>query len=112
GNFAKNIQQWHAYDQDGYSLPYKKVTKDCWKVRATGATSIIIKYNYFAAQLDAGACWLDEDQVYINPVHCCLYIPEKIHEQCILEFDVPAHFQYATSLIKLTDGTLKAHDYH
>src|SRR5438552_1884745 len=77
GNFAKNIQQWHAFDEKGNSLPHKKITKDRWKVKAAGATSIHVKYNYFAAQLDAGACWLDEDQLYINPVHCCLYVPEK-----------------------------------
>ena len=112
GNFAKNIQQWHSVDGSGNSLPFKKITKDCWKVQTAGVTSVHIKYNYYAAQLDAGACWLNEDQLYINPVHCCLYVPEKIHEQCILEFDLPESYRFATSLTKLTDGSLKATDYN
>ena len=112
GNFAKNIQHWNAFDQSGNSLPFKKINKDCWKVKSSGASTVHIRYNYFAAQLDAGACWLDEDQIYINPVHCCLYVPEKMHEPCFLEFDLPKNYQFATSLIELSDGKLKAADYH
>lgn len=112
GNFAKNIQHWQAYDESGNSLPFKKLTKDCWKVKSSGAASVKVKYNYYAAQLDGGACWLDEDQVYINPIHCCLYVPEKLHEPCFLEFEPKKNYRYATSLIALSDGKLKAEDYH
>ena len=28
GNFAKNIQQWEAFDENGNSLTSKKITKD------------------------------------------------------------------------------------
>jgi predicted metalloprotease with PDZ domain len=112
GNFAKNIQRWHATDEKGNSLPFKKISKDCWKVKTSGAGSVHVLYNYFAAQLDAGACFLNEDQLYINPVNCCLYVPEKMHEACFIEFVLPGNYQIATSLIKLTDGTLKAEDYH
>ena len=111
GNFAKNIQHWNAFDQKGDPLPFKKITKDRWKVKTGGSNSVHVRYNYFANQLDAGACFLDEDQLYINPVHCCLFVPEKIHEPCFLDLALPKHFQVATSLIKLTDGSLKAEDY-
>ncbi len=112
GNFAKNIQHWNAFDGSGNPLPFKKTTKDCWKVKTGGSKVIHIKYNYFAYQLDAGACFLDEDQLYINPVHCCLYVPEKTYEACFLELAIPKNYRVATSLIQLTDGTLKAEDYH
>lgn len=111
GNFAKNIQRWQAFDQDGNSLPFRKITKDCWKVKVAGAVSVHIRYNYFAAQLDAGSCWLDEDQLYINPVHCCMYVPEKIRH-CFLEFDLPQHFRFATSLVHLKDQVFRAADFH
>ena len=72
GNFAKNIQQFTVLNEKGESLPFKKITKDRWAVTTNGAKTIQVKYNYCARQLDAGACWLDEKQLYINPVHCCL----------------------------------------
>ena len=46
--------------------------------------SLTVRYNYYAAQPDAGACWVDEEFFYINPVHCCLYVPGRLHESCSL----------------------------
>jgi len=97
-NFAKNVLQWKATNENGELLAHIKITKDCWKVKADGATKIHVSYDYYAAQADAGACWLDEDLFYVNPVHCCMYVPERIHEPCDIEFTVPEHFLFATAL--------------
>src|SRR3954462_12356971 len=78
GNFAKNIQKWAAFDDKGNTLPFEKITKDCWRVKADDAKTLHIKYNYYAYQLDAGACWLDEKQLYVNGVHCFMYVPDRI----------------------------------
>ena len=98
GNFARNIQRFHVFDAAGESLPFKKLTKDSWLVHANGAESLTVRYNYYAAQPDAGACWVDEEFFYINPVHCCLYVPGRLHESCSLEFRLPENYRYATSL--------------
>jgi len=50
GNFAKNIQKWAAYDEKGQPLIHQKLTKDSWKVQCKGAKSILVKYNYYAAE--------------------------------------------------------------
>jgi predicted metalloprotease with PDZ domain len=112
GNFAKNIQRWVARNEDGETLASKKISKDCWEVSTDGAKEIHIIYNYYAAQLDAGACWLDEEQLYINPIHCCLYVPERLHEPCTLEFNLPDKFSYATSLEKVNPKIFLANDFH
>ncbi|GIS04002.1 MAG: hypothetical protein CM15mP106_4490 [Candidatus Neomarinimicrobiota bacterium] len=31
-DFAKKIQKWNAFDENGNKLPKKKITKDLWKV--------------------------------------------------------------------------------
>jgi predicted metalloprotease with PDZ domain len=112
GNFAKNIQSWRAANEKGETLVFKKVSKDCWEVRTEGAQEIHISYTYYAVQADAGACWLDEEQLYINPIHCCLYVPERIHEPCTVEFNLPEKFAYATSLEKINPRIFLANDYH
>jgi predicted metalloprotease with PDZ domain len=112
GNFAKNIQRWIAKNEKGETLVSKKVSKDCWEVRTDGAKEIHIYYNYYASQLDAGGCWLDEEQLYINPVHCCLYVPERLHEPSTLEFNLPEKFSYATSLEKVNPRIFLANDFH
>ena len=111
-NFSKNIVHWKATDENGETLTHIKITKDSWKVRPEGATKIHIYYSYYAAQADAGACWVDEDLFYINPVHCCLYIPEKIMEPCEIELDLPAHFSIATALKNSGTRKYSAADYH
>src|ERR1700683_1484667 len=57
GNFAKNIQKIKVTDSTGEPLMFRKITKDRWRVDCKGANAIHIRYNYYAAQLDAGACW-------------------------------------------------------
>ncbi|MFN8166951.1 MAG: hypothetical protein U0X76_12525 [Bacteroidia bacterium] len=111
GNFARNIRSWKAYNQSGQILASTKVTKDRWKISSEGSSSIVIRYEYYCAQPDAGACWIDEDQVYINPVHCFGFIPEKIHEECIVELNLPKSYIVASSLQKVNEHTLVAADY-
>ncbi len=111
-NFAKNILQWRAVDENGESLAHLKITKDCWKVKAEGAKEIHIHYAYYASQADAGSCWLDDDLIYINPVHCCMYVPEKMSETCELEFSAPEHFLFATSLKNNGKQKFIAADFH
>src|ERR1035437_4051801 len=59
GNFAKNIQKWAAFDEKGNALSFQKTTKDCWKVNTKGISTLHIKYNYYAAELNAGSTFLD-----------------------------------------------------
>ena len=95
GNFAKNVQKWAAFDEKGNALPFQKITKDCWKVQTKGVTEMHIKYNYYAADLNAGSTFLDPSQLYMNPVNCCVYIPERINEECHLELNLPADYNVA-----------------
>ena len=69
-NFAQNIQKWAAFDENKNLLDFKKITKDLWEVETKGSEEITVAYNFYANQLDAGACYLDEHQLYLNPVHC------------------------------------------
>lgn len=95
GNFAKNIQKWVVFDERGDALKFEKITKDCWKVETRGVTCIHVKYNYYAAEMNAGSTFLDNSQLYMNPVNCCVYIPERIEEQCELILHLPASYQVA-----------------
>jgi predicted metalloprotease with PDZ domain len=112
GNFAKNIQHLAATDASGKPLPLLKTAKDRWKIDTADADTVIVRYNYYAAQPDAGACWLDNNLIYINPVHCCLYAADRIHLPCKLIFDIPDHWQIATGLLMKSGNVLQAADFH
>ena len=110
-DFAQNIQKWAAFDQDNNRLSFKKVTKDLWEVDTKGSEEITVVYNFYSNQLDAGACYLDEHQLYLNPVHCMFYIVDRIEEEYSIELDIPENYEIASSMKK--DGntlTVKGYD--
>ena len=108
GNFAKNIQKWQAFDENGNELSSKKLTKDLWEVDCEKTEKVIVKYNYFAFELNAGSTFLDENQLYVNPVNCLLYIPNRMNEACILNLIIPEDYQVAISLPKAEKNSFKA----
>jgi len=98
GNFAKNIKEFFPKDEKGNLLPFHKVTKDCWKIQTKGIKELHINYSYYAVELNAGSTFLDDKQLYVNPVNCCVYIPERINEACEVEIKVPKDYIIATAL--------------
>jgi predicted metalloprotease with PDZ domain len=114
GNFAKNVQKWAAFDGKGNALKFQKITKDCWKVQTKGISELHIKYNYYAAELNAGSTYLDATQVYMNPVNCCVYIPGRISEACEMELLLPGDYKLACGAKHSGTGIVKIHcvDFH
>jgi predicted metalloprotease with PDZ domain len=97
-NFSQNIQKWAAFDENNNPLAFKKITKDLWEVDTENAMEITVVYNFYANQLDAGACYLDEHQLYLNPVHCMFYIVDRMEEEYNLELAIPANYTIASSM--------------
>jgi len=103
GNFAKNIQKFEVRSMNNKPLPFQKVTKDKWKIEAGKIKKFKIVYNYYANELNAGSTWIDDNQVYVNPVNCCLYVVGREHEPIRLFFNNCNHKQAAISLQKIGD---------
>ena len=99
-NFAQNIQKWAAFDENNNPLAFKKITKDLWEVETKGIEEITVMYNFYANQLDAGACYLDENQLYLNPVHCIFYIVDRIEEDYDLNLKIPENYKIASPMGK------------
>ena len=99
-NFSRNIQKWAAFDENNNPLTFKKITKDLWEVDTRNTKEATITYNYYANQLDAGACYLDENQLYLNPVNCIFYIVERIEEEYQIYLEIPERYKIASSMEK------------
>ncbi len=110
-NFAKNVRAFSVYDEKGNVLPFDKTSKDCWQVKAQGAKQVHVKYEYYANVLDAGSTFLNEQQLYVNPVNCLLYVPGREREKCEVEVQCPKNYQIACSLSKAGE-VLTAENYH
>lgn len=110
GNFAKNIKRVDAFNEKNEAIAFTKLNKDLWVLSTKGCTSVKVTYSYFAAELNAGACYADTQQLYVNPVHCCMGVEGKSKEEHIVELQVPDNYSIATSL-SVKGKTLTAANY-
>jgi predicted metalloprotease with PDZ domain len=108
GNFAKNIRAWQVKDEAGNELQFSKTTKDAWCVQTNGAAVIHLSYQYYAAELNAGSSFLDEYQLYINPVNCFFFDTTNADKAYEIHLDVPSDYRVATGLRKLSERSLIA----
>ncbi len=107
GNFAKNVKRVDAFDESGQVLPYTKATKDKWLITTNGSKTVKLTYSYFAFELNAGACFADATQMYVNPVHLCMYVPQRMNETHVVQLEIPDNYTIACSLL-VTGKTLTA----
>jgi predicted metalloprotease with PDZ domain len=98
GNFAKNINRFSVYNDQKKSLPYQKTNKDTWEVQTVDTNYISIEYLYYAVELNAGSTFLSDNQLYVNPVNCCVFTEESQHLSCEIQLKVPNSWKIATSL--------------
>jgi predicted metalloprotease with PDZ domain len=110
GNFAKNIKQFYAFADDGTRLTFKKIKKDLWRINNAGQP-FTVKYKYYASQPDAGGCFVDDDILYVNPVHCCMFIPGQESDPCSVQLETPVTWQVATGLKKEGANVFSAADF-
>ena len=98
GNFSKNIRKWEAKDESGNSLPWRKLNKDMWEVDCKGKSKVEISYQFYAPDINAGSSYLDEEQLYINPVNCFFFLPEYPGMPYHVHLELPANYEVATGL--------------
>ena len=111
-NFAQKLQKVAVEDATtGEPLPYRKLTKDRWEVPNAAGRTVRVRYNFYAHQMDAGGSWLDETQLYLNPVQALMYAEGRQQEACELTLALPDGWQVACGLVQTTPNTLQASNF-
>ncbi|GAB2720742.1 peptidase M61 [Hymenobacter frigidus] len=111
-NFAQKLQKVVVEDAaTNQPLPYRKLTKDRWEVPNAAGRTVRVRYNFYAHQMDAGGSWLDETQLYLNPVQALMYAEGRQLEACELTLALPEGWQIACGLPQTAPNTLSAQDF-
>lgn len=108
GNFAKNIKDFSVLSGDGKTIPFTKKTKDLWQIECAEFTQVNISYSFYASELNAGSTFLDNNQLYINPVNCMLYNVDDYGASFEIEFSIPSDYHLYSSLKSISKNTLYA----
>ena len=111
-NFAQKVQRVVVEDAaTDQPLPCRKLTKDRWEVPDAAGRTVRVRYNFYAHQMDAGGSWLDEKQLYLNPVQALMYAEGRQLEECELTLALPEGWQVACGLKQPTPNVLLAKDF-
>lgn len=110
-NYAANIKGFQAFDPQERALSFYKTSRNCWRIENKKKSSVKIRYQYYAYQMDAGGCWLDEKQLYLNFICCLMYEPFRINEACTVTLLLPAEYKIACGLPK-ENHVLKAENFY
>ena len=111
-NFAQNVKSFEVTNAEGKKLAFKKKLKDLWEIETHGSKTVHVNYSYYANELNAGSTYLDENQLYINPVNCCLYVPNRIDAPAEIELDLPTNYKVATGLTPIKKNKYKVSNFH
>lgn len=111
-NFAKNIQKVTVFSDAGEALSFRKLSKDLWEIQTNGQSKVVIKYNYYANELNAGSTYIDEKQLYVNPINCFLYVPELINVPATVELEIPEDWEVATGMESIRKNVFSVKDFH
>ncbi len=112
GDFAKKIQEFKVYNEEGKSLAFEKVASHEWMVSTKGAKKLFVDYNFYAADLNAGSTYVDKGFLYVNPVNLCLYAPDRMQETCILDVQTEEGLKPHGALPNKTSGGYEFRDFH
>lgn len=97
-NYAKNVRKFDVRDRQGNPLPYAKTSKDRWEIQTGKTDQIEVRYEYYANQPDAGASFVNEELLYLNPVNCMMYMEGRMDEDYLIEFVLPDNWQLASQM--------------
>ncbi len=100
-NYAQNVYKLHATDAQGNELSATKISTNVWQVVLKENTGyVVVTYDYYAAHMDAGGCWLDTGQLYLNWVACALQVKEMVVFPYEIDLQIPTDYLIACSLPK------------
>ena len=100
GNFSKNIKNFKVFNDQNKAVNFHKINKDSWEISSNETKYIKIEYQYYANELNAGASYFDEQQLYVNPVNCFLYAEGKEQFPISVELNIPQNYTIASSLVQ------------
>ncbi|MEY3237011.1 MAG: hypothetical protein RI883_1112 [Bacteroidota bacterium] len=103
GNFAKNVKGFKVYNDQNKRVDAPKFAKDAWEIDTRETKSIRVEYSYYAFDLNAGSTFLSKDQLYVNPVNCCVFADSHADQSTALALNIPANWKVATSMTRKGD---------
>lgn len=96
-NYAQKIRNFSVSDGTN-QVDWKKTSKDRWEFEANESGTYSMTYQYYCNQMDAGGCWSDDEQLYLNFSNFCFEVKSREEEAILVSIGLPEHYIVATAL--------------
>lgn len=96
-NYAQKVRNFSVRIGEK-SVEWKKTSKDRWEFEANESGAYSVTYQYYCNQMDAGACWSDDEQLYLNFSNFCFEVKGREDEGIMVHIDLPQDYVVATAL--------------
>jgi predicted metalloprotease with PDZ domain len=88
-DYAKNLSNFRAQDVAGRALPWKKVTKNTWRIAAGGASTLVFSYDILATVRFSAQNYLGEDRAFIAPTGMFVYLAGRLQHPATVSIQLP-----------------------
>ncbi|QTD54002.1 M61 family metallopeptidase [Sulfidibacter corallicola] len=102
-DFAKNIEQFQAFDSSDKPLSWRKQDKATWAVEVPAGEALKVRYSLFAYEFSVRTSYLDSFYGFLNPASAFLYEEGKKHWGYRIKVKPAADWTIATALPKLDE---------
>lgn len=96
---------------NGSEISWKKISKDLWGFIACYPGIYLIEYEFYCNQMDAGGCWSDDQQLYLNFSNFIFEVLQRKNEGISLSIELPKDFQVASALKETKNNTWMAESF-
>lgn len=96
-NYAQKIRAFRV-TRNETEIPWKKSSKDLWVFTASESGQYFIQYEFYCNQMDAGGCWSDDQQLYLNFSNFIFELAQRKNEEISVSIELPNQYKVATAL--------------
>lgn len=112
-DYAGAVSHFEAKDADNNPLRWHKLNTNTWRVMHTEVDEVVVSYRYFANNQGAGSSYLNDQEIYFNPVNLFMFIPGRYEGTVELRLPaLPSTWKGATALTQSEHGRYTAESYH
>ncbi len=76
--YAKNVEDFIAFDTANKPLSFKKINKNTWRVNAPKNQSIKVRYRVYSFEVSVRTSLVDESHAFLSPAGLFLYPADKL----------------------------------
>ena len=82
--FARQVQDFHASNEAGQALPWRKTRKDTWRVKRSDAGRARVEFDFYANELSVRTSHVDATHAFINPANLLPYVAGRLDEPALV----------------------------